>query len=168
MQTDLAVEHTGILDVLGLQLDLLLIDGCACQLSQSIGNFLAGDFAVQTAGCTALGLDGHGLALDLCGQILGSSYGLSLVEIGSSFLAAGNVHSAGICHSGQLAREQIVAGVAVGDLVDLVLLANALDILLENHFHDSIPHFSPENRCSCCVYSIAHLSLLGKRKRLTI
>ena len=96
------------------------------------------------------------------------SYGLSLVEIGSSFLAAGNVHSAGICHSGQLAREQIVAGVAIGDLVDLVLLANALDILLENHFHDVIPHFSPENRCSCCVYSIAHLSLLGKRKRLTI
>ena len=46
VQTDLAVEHTGILDVLGLQLDLLLIDGCACQLSQSIGNFLAGDFAV--------------------------------------------------------------------------------------------------------------------------
>ena len=123
---------------------------------------------MQTAGCTALGLDGHGLALDLCGQILGSSYGLSLVEIGSSFLAAGNVHSAGICHSGQLAREQIVAGVAVGDLVDLVLLANALDILLENHFHDVIPHFSPENRCSCCVYSIAHLPLLGKRKRLTI
>ena len=41
VQTDLAVEHTGILDVLGLQLDLLLIDGCACQLSQSIGNFLA-------------------------------------------------------------------------------------------------------------------------------
>ena len=91
--------------------------------------------AVQAAGCAALGLDGHGLALDLCGQILGSSYGLSLVEIGSSFLAAGNVHSAGICHSGQLAREQIVAGVAVGHLMDLVLFANALDILLENHFH---------------------------------
>jgi hypothetical protein len=35
--------------------------------------------------------------------------------------------------------------------VDLVLLANALDILLQNHFHDSIPHFSPENRCSLMV-----------------
>ena len=52
--------------------------------------------------------------------------------------------------------------------MDLILLANALDILLENHFHDSIPHFSPENRCSCCVYSIAHLSLLGKRDRAII
>ena len=57
MEADFAVEDARVLDVLGLQLDLLLIDGCACQLSQSIGNFLAGDFAVQTAGCTALGLD---------------------------------------------------------------------------------------------------------------
>ena len=106
---------------------------------------------MQTAGCAALGLDGHGLALDLGSQSLGGCHILSLVEIGSSFLAAGNVHSAGICHSGQLARKQIVAGVAVGDLVDLVLLADALDILLQNHFHDSIPHFSPENRCSLMV-----------------
>ena len=56
-----------------------------------------------------------------------------------------------VCHSGQLAREQVVAGVAIGDLMDLILLADALDILLQNHFHDSIPHFSPENRCSLMV-----------------
>ena len=60
IQTDLAVEHTGILDVLGLQLDLLFINGRTGQLGQSLGNFLAGDLAVQTAGCAALGLDGHG------------------------------------------------------------------------------------------------------------
>ena len=106
---------------------------------------------MQTAGCAALGLDGHSLALDLGSQSLGGCHVLSLVEIGCGLLAAGHVHSAGIRHSGQLAREQVVAGVAVGDLVDLVLLANALDILLQNHFHDSIPHFSPENRCSLMV-----------------
>ena len=95
----------------------------------------AGDLAVQTAGGTALGLDGHGLAFDLGGQCLGSGHILSFVEIGCGFFAAGHVHSAGIGHSRQLAREQVVAGVAVGHLMDLVLFANALDILLENHFH---------------------------------
>ena len=90
---------------------------------------------MQTAGSTALGLDGHGLAFDLGGQCLGSGHILSFMEIGCGFLAAGHVHSAGIGHSRQLAREQVVAGVAVGHLMDLVFFANALDILLENHFH---------------------------------
>ena len=144
MQTHLGVEHACVLDVLGLQLDLLLVDGSTGQLGQSLGNFLAGDLAVQTAGCAALGLDGHGLAVDLRRQSLGSSHRLGLVEIRSSLLAACDIHRAGVGHSGQFAREQKVAGVAVGDLMDLVLLANALDVLLQNHFHDSIPHFSPE------------------------
>ena len=65
IQAHLCVEHTGILDVLGLQLDLLFINGRTGQLGQSLGNFLAGDLAVQAAGCAALGLDGHSLALDL-------------------------------------------------------------------------------------------------------
>ena len=146
MEADFAVEDARVLDVLGLQLDLLLVDGRTGQLGQSLSDFLAGDLAVQTAGGTALGLDGHGLAFDLGSQSLGGCHILSFVEIGCGLLAARHVHSAGICHSGQLAREQKVAGVAVGDLVDLVLLADALDVLLQNHFHDSIPHFSPENR----------------------
>ena len=47
IQAHLCVEHTGILDVLGLQLDLLFINGRTGQLGQSLGNFLAGDLAVQ-------------------------------------------------------------------------------------------------------------------------
>ena len=120
----------------------------------SLMSLVSSSIFFLSAGCAALGLDGHGLAVDLCGQRLRSSHILGLMEIRSRLLAACDIHRAGVGHSGQLAREQKVAGVAVGDLVDLVLLANALDILLENHFHDVIPHFSPENRCSCCVYSI--------------
>ena len=45
IQAHLCVEHTGILDVLGLQLDLLFINGRTGQLGQSLGNFLAGDLA---------------------------------------------------------------------------------------------------------------------------
>ena len=132
MQAHLCVEHTGILDVLGLQLDLLFVDGCTCQRSQCLGNFLAGHLAVQTAGCAALGLDGHGLALDLCSHSLCGGHSFSLVEIRSGLLAACDIHRRSIGHSGQLAREQKVAGVAIGDLMDLILLANALDILLES------------------------------------
>ena len=44
MQADFGVENARVLDVLGFQLDLLFIDGSACQHSQSIGNLLAGDF----------------------------------------------------------------------------------------------------------------------------
>ena len=36
---------------------------------------------MQTAGCAALGLDGHGLALNLGSQSLGGCHVLSLVEI---------------------------------------------------------------------------------------
>ena len=53
MQAHLCVEHTGILDVLGLQLDLLFINGRTGQLGQSLGNFLAGDLAVQAATVSA-------------------------------------------------------------------------------------------------------------------
>jgi len=146
MEADFAVEDARVLDVPGLQLDLLLVDGRTGQLGQSLSDFLAGDLAVQTAGGTALGLDDHGLALELRGHSLSGGHVLRLVEVGSGLLAPGDIHRAGVGHSGQLAREQKVAGVAVGDLVDLVLLADALDVLLQNHFHDSIPHFSPGNR----------------------
>ena len=155
MQAHLCVEHTGILDVLGLQLDLLFINGRTGQLGQSLGNFLAGDLAVQAAGCAALGLDGHGLALDLCSHSLCGGHSFSLVEIRSGLLAACDIHRRSIGHSGQLAREQKVAGVAVGDLMDLILLANALYVLLQNHFHGVIPHFSPGNRWISMV-SIQH------------
>ena len=98
IQAHLCVEHTGILDVLGLQLDLLFINGRTGQLGQSLGNFLAGDLAVQAAGCAALGLDGHGLALDLCSHSLCGGHSFSLVEIRSGFLAACDIHRRSIDH----------------------------------------------------------------------
>ena len=42
MEADFAVEDARVLDVLGLQLDLLLVDGRTGQLGQSLSDFLAG------------------------------------------------------------------------------------------------------------------------------
>ena len=47
MEADFAVKDARVLDVLGLQLDLLLVDGRTGQLGQSLSDFLAGDLAVQ-------------------------------------------------------------------------------------------------------------------------
>ena len=59
--------------------------------------------------------------------------------------------------------------------MDLVLFANALDVLLQNHFHDVIPHFSPENRCSFvalvyrnCNYSASSFSATLSATSMTL
>ena len=54
-------------------------------------------------------------------------------------LGACRVQSIGVRRRSQAAGQQIIAGVAVRDLMDLILLADALDILFENHFHGKIP-----------------------------
>mgnify|MGYP000444176096 FL=1 len=56
MEANFAVKDARVLDVLGLQLDLLLVDGRTGQLGQSLSDFLAGDLAVQTAGAPPLAL----------------------------------------------------------------------------------------------------------------
>ena len=65
----------------GRQLDLLFVDFGAGQGGQQLGDLLAGDLAVQLAGCTALDLGGHDLALDLGSQLLcgGACFGLVVV-----------------------------------------------------------------------------------------
>lgn len=54
-------------------------------------------------------------------------------------LGAGLVQGSGICRGCQVAREQEVAGVTVRDFMDLIFLADGLDVLFENDLHKGFP-----------------------------
>src|SRR5699024_4514018 len=80
---------------------------------------------------------GHGAALDLGGQRFGGGAGFGLVVGLGLALGARGVQRVGVRRGGQAARQQEVAGIAVRDFVDLVALADVLDVLFENDFHGS-------------------------------
>ena len=138
MQADLGIIGTEFLDV-GRHLHLFLVNFGAGKPGELIGHILAGHLAVELARRAALDLDGDDLALDFCSQVLSRRFGLRLM-VGLGFaLGACRVQGIGVRRRSQAAGQQIIAGLAVRDLMDLILLADALDILFENHFHGKIP-----------------------------
>ena len=102
----------------------------AAALLERVGDFLRRDGAEQTSGAAALGKDGHGQVA----HARGDGAGLLALAL-ALFLHGLVVHAHGVDVigrrlNGQLARQHVVAGVAVGDLDHLAALALAADILL--------------------------------------
>ena len=118
----LAVEATAdAVNTMKLQAELLLQRG---------GDLLGGDGAEQLAALAALAGDLHLNALELLGNSL--SRGLCLgIGLGLGlFLQAHGVHGVGGGGNGVALGQQEVAGIALGHLDHLALLALAADILL--------------------------------------
>ena len=82
------------------------------------------------------------MALDFGSQGFGGGTGLGLVVGLGLALGAGLVQGSGICRGCQVAREQEVAGVTVRNFMNLIFLADGLDVLFENIFiRVSLPKF---------------------------
>ena len=118
-----------------VQNDLALVQLDAGLLCQSLRNFGIGNGTEQTAVAAALGGDGDGQFP----QLLGNSQCLSLFP-GNALLGSLVVHTHGVdgiggSLDGQLLGQHKVAGVAVGNLDHLALLALALHILQQNNLH---------------------------------
>ena len=109
---------------------------------QLLGDLLGGDGTEELAAGAALGGDLHLAALQLPGKLLCGGLGLC-VGLGLGLgLQLHGVHGIGGSQHRQIFRKQEVAGVALGYLDHLALLALTPDILLQNHFHGNIPPYS--------------------------
>ena len=102
---------------------------------ESGGDFLAGDAAVETALRAALDLQGDDLAAQAVGQLLSGLAALALQTLLVGAFALDFLHCAGRGLHSPLAGKEIVAGKAVGYVENVVLLAGALDVAKQNHFH---------------------------------
>ena len=60
--------------------------------------------------------------------------------VGDLALALDHLHVARCGGQRQLARQQVIAGVAVGDLHDVAAPAELLDVITKNDFHGSPPN----------------------------
>ena len=146
MQAHLCVEHTGILDVLGLQLDLFLSMGEPASWARASATSLPVTLPCRRPDAPPLALMVTVLPSIFAARSLAAATVSASWKSAAASLLRATFTALASATAASLAREQVVAGVAVGDLVDLVLLTDALDILLQNHFHGVIPHFSPGNR----------------------
>ena len=110
--------------------ELAAVELNAAALLERVGDLLRRDGAEQTSGAAALGKDGHGQVA----HARGDGAGLLALAL-ALFLHGLVIHAHGVDVigrrlNGQLARQHVVAGVAVGDLDHLAALALAADILL--------------------------------------
>ena len=104
-------------------------------LGKGLADLLGGDGAEQTAALAGLGGDLHGQVLQLFGGGLGLGLLGGLLSLAGLLLELHGVQVFGGGDDGQLFGQQEVAGIAVGHLHQLALLALALYVLCENDFH---------------------------------
>ena len=83
---------------------------------EALGDLLGGDGAEEAPAGAGLGVDFHGAALELLGDGLGLGLFRSLAGLFGLFLQLHLVYVVSVSLHSQLAGEQKVAGVAVGDL----------------------------------------------------
>ena len=130
----------GILDGL-FDFHLALVDIRAQLLLDGGGDLVIGDGAVDLAVVAAAHGQLHNLALDFAGQLLSLGLLHFLAVLVRALGSIDGVERLGSGFAGQLAGQQEIAGIAVGDFQDLILLAGALDIFKQNNLHKLSPPF---------------------------
>ena len=110
--------------------DLLLADVQAELCHERLGDLLAGDGAEELAVRAALGGDLHGAVTQLVRGLHGGGAVRRLLGAARLFLEVHGVDGVRRGGDGQLARQQIVAGVALRRVDHLALLALTSDVLL--------------------------------------
>jgi hypothetical protein len=95
-----------------------------------------GHRTIQLIVLAGLARDGQFERVEPRGDGLGRAALFQVARFGNLAFAF-NPLAIGICgRQGELARQQKVAGVAVGDLDDLAALAQVLDVVSQNDVHD--------------------------------
>ena len=117
------------------ELDLAVLDGCAGAFGEALGDVARGDGAEEAALLADAGAEDEFLAVDGGGERRGGFVELALADsvgLGEA-LGAGEVVGGG--GAGETAGQEVVAGKAIFDLLDLTDLRGAFDLFKEHDLH---------------------------------
>jgi hypothetical protein len=115
-----------------LEVDAAAVDGDAARLADRVGDVLRGHRAEQAPVLAGLLGDREDGAVEEVGVLLGADDRLLLGARLGLGPPLGGLDRAARGGLGELARDQVVAQVALGDVDDRPLLADALDVLEED------------------------------------
>jgi hypothetical protein len=112
-----------------VEVDLAAVDRDAARLLDGVGDVLRGDRAEQAPVVAGLLADREDGLVEQLGALGGAGDGLLRCALLGGRAALGRVDGAPGRRLGGLARDQVVAQVALGDVDDGALLAERLDVL---------------------------------------
>ena len=129
---------------LGLN-DLVLLDVDIELCLECVAYVLGSDSAEELTGVAGLGLDDDLHAAELLCVLLSLRLFLGDLRGLGLFLELERVYVVSSRLGGELAREQVVSCVAVGDFFQLALLALTLDVFMKNNLHFLLSPFRQNN-----------------------